>query len=314
VKEAIVGFIIGIILFFFSFAFSFATEKFVVTRWLVSRRAKRACVCDVSPISVNRNLNCRMIHMTGEMKAAESARDDLVGYSSKDTAVVLKRTVEVFQWHEHKKTEKDQKIFSYELKWSELDIDSSNFEKEEGHRNPVRPIPSLQSSPLYAQVSVGAYRMSQEQMEKFKRWHPSDPQDDDLPMLLSLITSPPEGYHFAGIKAGERMTRIEGQTVSRGENYWSSIFEESKVLPRKFIYIKRTTDSTDGVDGGQSGTTGVGDVRISYDIIREGPVSLVGILQDDTFRAFNEHDAHVVSGRCYASRTGAAKAQGRCQR
>jgi hypothetical protein len=297
VTDAIVGFIIGIVLFFFSFAFSFAIEKFVVTRWLVSRRAKRACVCDISPISVNRNLNCRMVHMTGDMQAVDPIRDDLVGFSSKETAVVLKRTVEVFQWHEHSKTEKERTIYTYELKWSESDIDSAKFHQEAGHKNPTRPIPSLHSSPLYAHVNVGAYKMSQEQLEKCKRWHPSDPTDDDLPMISSRITSPPDGYHFAGIHAGERMTRIEGQTVSRGESYWSSIFEEAKLLPRKFIYIKCSSDSHDGVHGDTS-TTCVGDIRVSYDVIREGPVSLVGILQDDTFRAFSERDAHMISGRC----------------
>ncbi len=36
------------------------------------------------------------------------------------------------------------------------------------------------------------------------------------------------------------------------------------------------------------------DVRVSYDAILEGEASVVGVLQDDTFRAFDEHDAHRV--------------------
>ena len=75
IKDAAIGFLVGIILFFGSFFFAFAIEKFAVQKWLVTGRAKRACVANVDSSSVNANLNRRVIHTTGRMSAEDSAKD-----------------------------------------------------------------------------------------------------------------------------------------------------------------------------------------------------------------------------------------------
>ncbi len=95
IKDAVVGFFIGIILIIVSLVFTFAVEKFAVKKWLVTGRAKRACVPDVDCASINRNLNCRVIHTKGRMTTDESAKDTDLNFSPDIKAVVLKRTVEI---------------------------------------------------------------------------------------------------------------------------------------------------------------------------------------------------------------------------
>jgi hypothetical protein len=85
---------------------------------------------------------------------------------------------------------------------------------------------------------------------------------------------------------------VEGQATARGETYWSSLYDEYSVLPRKFIYVARNA----GAEGPADHAT-AGDLRICYDAVHEGPISLAGVLQYDSFRAFNERDAHTTNGR-----------------
>ena len=296
IQSSLFGFVIGIFLLIFSVLFSFAVERFAVKFSFVIGRALRACVPNVTSERINKNLNCRMIHISGQMSVEVSASDDEVSYTPNRSAVVLKRRVEILQWHEHKEKHEETRdgskhvtyTYSYTLGWTENDVDSSGFHEQNGHFNPPRVIP-LKSKTFYAEAHVGAYRMSAEQTQKLKRFHVSELSPEAAASVSTTLLKLPEGYKYVGLRDGSCLTRVEGQATARGEAYWSSLYDEYSNLPRKFLYIARA------VGDGCAATPG--DVRICYDAVHEGPVSLAGVLQYDSFRAFNERDAHTASGR-----------------
>lgn len=204
-------------------------------------------------------------------------------------------------WREERITEKESTTYKYHLEWTEKDIDSSDFKEKAGHENPHRSI-SLKSKTFHAVTHLGAYKLSAQCLDKLKRWHVSELTAANTAGLSPLITQPGPGSSYTGLRDGTRPTRVEGQAQARGEAYWSSIMDETKDLPRKFAYVRRETAAaavaTD-VSGayGATGSLGTpGDVRVSYDLILEGDASVVGVLQEGTFRAYTERDAHTVSG------------------
>ena len=77
----------------------------------------------------------------------------------------LQRKVEVYQWVENEETDEDgNKTYSYEKKWSEDLIDSSEFKKG-GHENPSS-VP-YSSEGFYAkEVKLGAFNLSTSQIER----------------------------------------------------------------------------------------------------------------------------------------------------
>ena len=301
--DAIVGVIIGILFVIIAVILTFATEQFAVKLDLILGRAQKACVSNVPSATVNANLDCRMVHMQGETKIPKDkdARDEEFGHFPKEKSVVLTRKVEALQWKEHVEKTNDETRYTYLLEWVEEDIDSTAFKQTGVYFNPRRPAEFVNKT-FYATTSIGAYTMSTEQMDKMKRWHPSVIDEASLQSVTGALKSTPwDGLRFAGMKQLTRRTRVEGQVQSQGEAYWSSIADDYQELPRVFLYLERTGGNGGGGAPGGYGATGTagaaGDIRISYDVIREGPVSVIGVVQDDTFRPFTELDAHNVDGK-----------------
>ena len=122
--------------------------------------------------SINANLNGRVVHITGKIALDETARDPELNFIPDSKAVVLKRTVEILHWKENKTTEKESTTYTYELVWTEKDIDSRDFQ-EAGHANPPRCV-ALHSKKFYAAARVGAYRLSRTVMRQLTSWKAAD--------------------------------------------------------------------------------------------------------------------------------------------
>lgn len=84
--------------------------------------------------SVDRELDGRVIHVTGRLQPTTTLNDDAFGVSL--PAIRLKRKVEVFQWHEKQTSHSEKNVgggttthkhYEYETKWAEELIDSSKF-------------------------------------------------------------------------------------------------------------------------------------------------------------------------------------------
>ena len=142
IGSAISGILFGLILFLGSF---------LLLAWNEGRAIHRAQTLEIgakqvisvtadNPLAEN---NGKLVHLTGTAEAVEPVSDGIFGITA--TALKLRREVEMFQWKEESKSETKKKLgggeettttYSYSKTWSSSLIDSSDFQKPDGHANP----------------------------------------------------------------------------------------------------------------------------------------------------------------------------------
>jgi hypothetical protein len=109
----------------------------------------------------------KLIHISGETKAASAARDPDLNVAGNGLRLV--RKVEMYQWKEERKSEKRQRLgggeetvttYSYQRTWSEEPINSSSFREAANHRNPS--MPNVRSRGFAAEgVTLGGFRLDE---------------------------------------------------------------------------------------------------------------------------------------------------------
>ena len=109
----------------------------------------------------------KLVHIAGETKAANPARDADLGVAG--NGLKLSRKVEMYQWKEERKSEKRQKLgggeetvttYSYQRVWSDQPINSSSFRDSANRRNPA--MPNLRSRSYAAEgVTLGGFRLDE---------------------------------------------------------------------------------------------------------------------------------------------------------
>jgi hypothetical protein len=208
-----------------------------------------------------------------EVKCLMEAKDPDLNFTPREKVVVLRRIVEMLQWKE------DQDVFRSDtqkakLEWSESIIDC----REVQFQNASLPI---KSQSFYSSTYLGAYKLSVKQMEKLQQWHPCSLEGFDL----SGIENVSRTLRFVGVKDGPK---------SAGEDHSSETVTNSGWI-KKYLYFESFESSGPKSSVPTYGTTGyagkAGDIRISYQMISEGPVTVVGVLDGKSFQAFNAFDA-----------------------
>jgi hypothetical protein len=103
-----------------------------------------AAVIDVSPAKVDPANEGKLVHISGDVKAAARIGDPEFGVSA--AALRLLRSVEMYQWKEESKSETRKTLggseetvttYTYHRVWSETRNDSSRFRQPGGHENPA---------------------------------------------------------------------------------------------------------------------------------------------------------------------------------
>ena len=117
----------------------------------------------------------KLVHVSGRAVVGAEVRDDLLNVSAK--AVRLKRSVEMLQWVEESKSDTRKKLgggtetvttYSYNLKWTDRQVDSSRFRHPEGHTNNVS-FPVASKTFENRDVRVGAFSLNASQISRMGR-------------------------------------------------------------------------------------------------------------------------------------------------
>lgn len=124
-------------------------------------------VTSVSTDRVESGNEGKLVHVAGETKAAQPARDPDLGVAGNGLKLV--RKVEMYQWKEERRSEKRQKLgggeetvttYSYTRTWSDQPINSSNFREASNHTNPQ--MPSVRSRGFAAEgARLGAFSLDE---------------------------------------------------------------------------------------------------------------------------------------------------------
>ncbi|HRE21616.1 MAG TPA: TMEM43 family protein [Rhabdaerophilum sp.] len=83
---------------------------------------------------VDRALDGKLIHVSGEVKSAGGVADPLFGVRT--SGLKLIRHVEQYQWVEKESGSGQDRKFTYSREWRDRPVDSSRFKFPQGHQNP----------------------------------------------------------------------------------------------------------------------------------------------------------------------------------
>ena len=141
-KNALAGFIIGPILIIGSiWALAWNEGRSAEARAALSKGERE--VVAVSPESINKSLEGKLVYITGDAATNETLRDPMFGVEK--NALWLQRDTDMYQWQEEKDSSSEKYMggsetttttYRYSKIWSSSLIRSSSFEKPDGHANP----------------------------------------------------------------------------------------------------------------------------------------------------------------------------------
>jgi len=196
----------------------------------------------------------KLIHFSGDARTPSVLVD--IDFGVGDSALKLKRIVEVYQWEENTKSTTKEKLgggtettttYSYSQNWFDNLIDSSSFKESEVHPNP-RTKKYENKEWLAANVSVGAYEI---------------PED-----LLKALT----GYQPFTITS-EMLENLPYATQGKVE------------LTGNMLYLQATSSSIPQT----------GDTRIRYEIIAPQTVSAITKQSSSTLVPYTTTNGRTIS-------------------
>ncbi|MDZ4726281.1 MAG: TMEM43 family protein [Leptospira sp.] len=137
--ESLKGTVGGVVLLIASFPILFNNEGCAVD---IAKGLEEGSgqVVSIDPTKSISAFNGKLIHATGDTKASAKISDAEFGVEV--AALVLDRNVEMYQWRENTKEDKDkkaEKTYTYEKEWSSSEINSNQFNDPKDHSNPPMP-------------------------------------------------------------------------------------------------------------------------------------------------------------------------------
>ncbi len=168
IGQSLTGTLFGLLLFLASFFLLFWNEgRAVKTHKMLQEGA--GIVISISSDRIDAANEGKLVHVSGRADTAAELTDPMFGVMV--NAIHLRRSVEMLQWHEDKRSETRKKLgggtetittFSYSKKWSPHLVSSSGFHAG-GYDNPGSMSIEAQSwqSP---NVSLGAFRLNSTQI------------------------------------------------------------------------------------------------------------------------------------------------------
>lgn len=209
IGSAFSGILVGLILFAAAFPLLFWNEGRAVKRYKTLKEGGGKVV-SVSADRIDPELDGQLVHVTGEAVTEDVLTDPTFGVQTR--ALKLRRTVEMFQWQESRRTETEKKvgggerkvtIYDYHRTWSDRLIDSSSFKQPMEHRNP--PTMPIGSQTWTAEpVTLGAYTLPRSLVDDISAYRPLDVEgsDGELKTIGDRTCEPAEDGYYCGFNSG----------------------------------------------------------------------------------------------------------------
>ncbi|WP_425617721.1 TMEM43 family protein [Anatilimnocola sp. NA78] len=208
--------------------------------------------------------NGKLVYVTGETAVAETLRDDELGIA--DPAIKLRRVVEMYQWTEKKESKRRNNrtvtTYDYTKKWTEGVKGSAGFHQESGHENPdYAPLHSHDE--VADKVTLGAFTLDTLQVAM------TDNSDNRSPRPIS-------DEEFAAIPE-----EIRREAEHRSGSVYLPVGKWLPHAPKDRINNSFTPAAASGSE------PQVGDVRITYTVVKPGPTTVVAKQTGTGFEPFN---------------------------
>ena len=280
VKDSGKAFICGCILFLSSFVFLYFVEMETSRAFVLINRARKAVQTGITLDKVQKKYQNCMVHVSGHATVDHSGQlDDELGVTPAEKCLVLKRTVEVYQWVEIKERKEKRTDYQYTKYWREDDVDSGHFRYHMGHANPPRQHKFYSKKFMNERVQLGAFELKPNVLEKMDQFIPLD----NLSTTHSAFSVADQLGDEAG-KCGNREIGFEYILKAAAEP--DSMSQKLTGRTYSISGLGQHLITGDKNEMGLYTTPQVGDMRISYQVIKEGPVSICGVQTENTFRRF----------------------------
>lgn len=269
--NSIKGILFGLLLFCGSFVLLFWNEGRAI-KTAKSLAEGRGAVVDAPAEQLDANLEGKLVHISGTADTDGVLTDADFGIST--PAIKLARDVEMYQWHEEKKTQTKQNTggssttkttYDYSREWSDELIDSSRFEHRAGHENPSNK-PYSSTVWTAEEVRVGAYRLSNDLLAQWNDFEPFP------------IRQPAAAVEQPAANAEDELTFADepGSTQQPAEQ--TNNETAAPRVPAGFVL--RDGEFYRGAD---AKNPQIGDVRVRYRVLLAGPVSVIAQQQAGSF-------------------------------
>ncbi len=140
----------------------------------------------------------KLVHVSGDTATEAVLADEKFNISA--NAIQLRRVVEMYQWREDKREEKEgdrkRTYYTYDQVWSDRPIDSSRF-NDTSKANPRFPFDS--ESWAADAVELGAFELSESQIRRIDAWKPLELDETHwrkLPAELQQTAKLHEGKYY----------------------------------------------------------------------------------------------------------------------
>ena len=214
----------------------------------------------------------KMVYATGRAVTKDELTDPVFGV--KVNAIKLRRKVEYYQWVEHRRSEKRQKLgggeetvttYTYSREWVNHPVDSQSFKQMMGHENKTR-IQTEAVDWLAPNVTFGAYRFTAFLTRSI---------GGEKPLDISLTDT----------------QRAELQKAFFAPN---ASLDASQVVGQQGASMIHTQTNTIYV-GREPGSPSIGDVRVTFFETPAAEVSILAKVNGDTFVPFRASNGNTFS-------------------
>ena len=212
--------------------------------------------------SVHDDLEGTLVHLAGEAETEEKLRDPRFGVESQ--AIRLSRVVEMFQWEEEEDNDDDYTTYYYRTGWHEGRIDSDRFDQQHGHQNPQPTFNNWDK--LADTVMIGEYKLS----DALKR------QKSDGVNASFEIDQVREAV---GEQHAKRIT-------VDGPHLYYSVNDVAAISAPELATKDRSPR--------KPGSPQIGDLRIRFEMVPQGPVSLMAGLKKNSFAPYRTSNGEPI--------------------
>ncbi|MBI1211693.1 MAG: hypothetical protein GC190_09540 [Alphaproteobacteria bacterium] len=182
--NSFVGILIGFVLVVGAIPLLWWNEDRAVKAQRALDEATRLVV-DIEPSGADAANNGRLVHVSGDATSHTPIRDGDLNLVFTDVVVVA-RTVEMYQWIEHKNSktvdetggsQQTETKYDYRQGWSDEWNNSEDFRHPTGHANP--PMPMQSQSWIASGTTLGAFTLQREALLQLQGGSPMQP--DKIP-------------------------------------------------------------------------------------------------------------------------------------
>ena len=258
------GILAGIILFIGGTVLLWWNEGRAVRTADMLEEAQKACVVMENPSKKDKSLEGELVCGTAMATTEDSLVDKDFGIGA--NAISLIREVEYFQWVESRHEETEDKLggkeektitYTYDKKWVDSPISSAEF-KESGHTNYA--LTTVEPEQQWAQnVTFGAYTLNES-------------------LIHSMSSTEPLELNLSD----ELMGQLEKNTLEAYERFNG----QRAVLPTDSGYHYIHVSDNQLYVGLNAAAPQVGDVRVTFKKVMPAKVTVVSVVDDDTFKPF----------------------------